>query len=86
MGQVRKEATHLGEIVILAPEAFGMSAGFSWRLTAPTSSRRWVCLRPMFKTTTRDRRKMSCVGCTFNMTHRWEANASNCWPRVSRGG
>lgn len=28
MGQVRKEATHLGEVVILAPEAFGDERGF----------------------------------------------------------
>jgi dTDP-4-dehydrorhamnose 3,5-epimerase len=28
MGQVRKEATHLGEVVIVAPEAFGDERGF----------------------------------------------------------
>ena len=28
MGQVRKEATHLGEVVILTPEAFGDERGF----------------------------------------------------------
>jgi len=69
MGQSGKRPHHLGEIVILAPEHSGMSAGFSWRLTRrPVQGAGFATA--YVQTTTRARRKMSCVGCTFDMTHR----------------
>jgi len=83
--QIKKESTHLGEIVIVTPEVFKDERGFFMENIVGINSRSLACPRSSCKTTIPARARVWFAVFTFSGDPYGQADAGFDWSRLSGG-